>query len=285
MDEEMSGVVQQEEAAPATDLDNIATDDVQETPAEQEEVTQEQPAAEDAPEEQEPEQPQIPNDVWKAARLRAQEEAARRYDREVAKRCAGKANPITGKPITTMKEYWDALDAQAEVRRRAAIEQATKNVSSEQAAAIRKIIENDPEKARMKQQLDEINRQTIEWRAAEEMNKDIQELSKIDPSIKSADDLSRMEGFDQIVSLCQRGLSLVDAYKITHYDSAVSASERSGRQAAINAARSKNHLAKHGGNSSPGNMKAIPAKQLAFFKEQFPDKSMDELTKLYNQTI
>lgn len=285
MDEEMSGVVQQEEAAPATDLDNIASDDVQETPAEQEEVTQEQPAAEDAPEEQEPEQPQIPNDVWKAARLRAQEEAARRYDREVAKRCAGKANPITGKPITTMKEYWDALDAQAEVRRRAAIEQATKNVSSDQAAAIRKIIENDPEKARMKQQLDEINRQTIEWRAAEEMNKDIQELSKIDPSIKSADDLSRIEGFDQIVSLCQRGLSLVDAYKITHYDSAVSASERSGRQAAINAARGKSHLSAHGGNPTPSNQKAIPESWISRLKEQFPDKSMDQLTKLYNVTL
>lgn len=285
MDEEMSGVVQQEEAAPATDLDNIATDDVQDTPAEQEEVTPEQPAAEEAPEEQEPEQPQIPNDVWKAARLRAENEASRRYDREVAKRCAGKTNPITGKPITTMKEYWDALDAQAEVRRRAAIEQATKNVSSEQAAAIREIIENDPEKARMKEQLDEINRRTIEWRAEEEMSKDIKELSKIDPSIKSADDLSRMEGFDQIVSLCQRGLSLVDAYKITHYDSAVSASERSGRQAAINAARGKSHLSAHGGNPTPTNQKAIPEAWISRLKEQFPDKNMEQLTKLYNETL
>lgn len=285
MDEEMSGVVQQEEAAPETDLDNIATDDAQETPAEQEEVNQEQPAAEEAPAEQEPEQPEIPNGVWKTARLRAQEEAARRYDREVAKRCAGKTNPITGKPITTMKEYWDALDAQAEVRRRAAIEQATKNVSADQAAAIREIIENDPEKARMKEQLDEITRQTIEWRATEEMNRDIQELSKIDPSIKSADDLSRLEGFDQIVSLCQRGLSLVDAYKITHYDSAVSASERSGRQAAINAARGKSHLSAHGGNPTPKNQKAIPENWISRLKEQFPDKNMEQLTKLYNETL
>lgn len=286
MDEEMSGVVQQEEAAPASDLDNIAQD--------QPEAREKQPETETAaeveeegPETTEPEQKEepIPNSVWKAARKRAEADANKRFDSEVARRCAGMKNPITGSPITTMKEYWDALDAQAELRRRAAIDQATKNVGAEQAAAIRQILENDPEKARMKARLDDLEHREIETRASAQLEKDVRELSKIDPAIRSMDDLSRLPEFGEIVSLVQSGATLANAYKIARYDAAVTASEKSGRQAAINAARGKTHLASHGGNPTPGNQKAIPADWVSMMKDQFPGKSMDELTKLYNQTL
>ena len=287
MNEENSGVVQQEEAAPASDLDNIATDEVRDTPAEQEEETQEQPAAEGETADSEPEQheDQIPNDVWKTARQRAKSEAAKRYDREVMKRCAGKVNPITGKPITTMKEYWDAIDAQENIRHRAAVQKATSGMSAEQAAAIREVIENDPEKARLQSRVDEMERNTARLMADEQLNNDVRELSKLDPSIKSVDDLSRVPEFGEIVSLVQSGATLVNAYKIARYNSAVAQSEQSGRQAAINAARGKNHLAAHGGSVTKGGQKAIPADWLARHRDQFPDKSLDELTKLYNETL
>lgn len=284
MDEELNGgVVEQEEAAPASDLDNIAQDE----PVEQEPDPETVEESAEEPE-QEPERPgreDIPNHVWAAARKRAEAEEKARVDREFARRCEGKKNPLTGQPIRTMQEYWAAIDAQNELRRQRAIEAATKGIDAQQAAAIREALTNDPEKARMKARIDDLERREIANSAAVALENDLRELSKIDPSIKNVHDLEVLPEFGDIVELVKKGYSLGDAYKVTRYDQVRSASEKSGRQAAINAARSKNHLAKHGGNSAPGNMKAIPAKQLAFFKEQFPDKSMDELTKLYNQTI
>ena len=284
MDEELNGgVVEQEEAAPASDLDNIAQDEPVEQEPDQETVEE---SAEEP--EQEPERPSgedIPNHVWAAARKRAEAEEKARVDREFARRCEGKKNPLTGQPIRTMQEYWAAIDAQNELRRQRAIEAATKGIDAQQAAAIREALTNDPEKARMKARIDDLERREIANSAAVALENDLRELSKIDPSIKNVHDLEVLPEFGAIVELVKKGYSLGDAYKVTRYDQVRSASEKSGRQAAINAARSKNHLAKHGGNSAPGNMKAIPEKQLAFFKEQFPDKSMDELTKLYNQTI
>lgn len=286
MDEELNGgVMQQEEAAPASDLDNIAQD----TPVEQEPEpapeAAEEPAQEPEQEPAQPEQGEIPNHVWAAARRRAEAEERARVDREFARRCEGKKNPVTGQPIRTMAEYWAAIDAQNELRRQQAIAAATRGIDVQQAAAIRDALSNDPEKARMKARLDELERREIQNSAAVALENDLRELSKIDPSIRNVHDLEALPEFGGIVDLVKRGYSLGDAYKVMRYDQVQSASEKSGRQAAINAARSKNHLAAHGGNAAPGKMKAIPSEMVGFLKEQFPGKTMDELTKLYNQCM
>lgn len=287
MDEEMSGVMQQEEAAPATDLDNINPDagyDVEQEQPQQETEPQEQPK-EQPPEQQEEPQEQIPNRVWAAARKRAEQEAQTRIDREFARRCAGAKNPRTGQPITNAREYWEAIDAQNEMRREAALRQATKNADAQQLSAIRDIIQNDPEKVRMRAELDELKRAETVNAAVAQLDADLREVGKLDPAIKTQADLEKLPEYNDILALVQAGYTLPNAYKVVRYDSAVQASEKSGRQAAINAARGKNHLAAHGGNATPGKSKSIPADRVSWYKDMFPDKSMDELTKLYNMTL
>ena len=283
MDEEMSGVMQQEEAAPATDLDNINPDAGYD--AEQEQPQQETEPQEQPPEQQEEPQEQIPNHVWAAARKRAEREAQTRIDQEFARRCAGAKNPRTGKPITNAREYWEAIDAQNEMRREAALRQATKNADAQQLSAIRDIIQNDPEKAQMRAELAELKRTEIVNTAVAQLEADLREVGKLDPAIKTQADLEKLPEYSNILALVQAGYTLPNAYKVVRYDSAVQASEKSGRQAAINAARGKSHLAAHGGNATPGKNKSIPADRLSWYKDMFPDKSMDELTKLYNQTL
>ena len=282
MDEEMNGgVIQQEEAAPATDVDNIETDSVSTEEPETDSTSQEDTAQEPAEEQEET----IPNHVWATSRKRAEEEAKSRYDREIARRCAGKVNPLTGKPITTMDEYWAAIDAQSEIRRRSAVEQVAKGMDAQQAAALRDAIMNDPEKAQMKAQLDELKQRELRSQAQAAIENDIRELSRIDPAIKSIDDLLALPEYPGIEACVKRGYSIVDAYKVQRFESALSASEKSGKQAAINAARSKTHLAAHGGNSTGKGLKSIPESMLSGLREQFPGKTKDELTKLYNETI
>lgn len=228
----------------------------------------------------------IPDSVWATARRRAEADAQRRADAEVARRCAGKVNPLTGKPITTQKEYWEAIDAQAKMRRDAAIQQAAKRLNPQDAAAFTQAIKNDPEKIAMQARLDNLERMEAQKQAEQQLNADMMEIGRIDPSIKNINDLAARPEFNAILGLVNRGYSVVDAFKVTHYDAAVQNSTAAGKQAARNEVRGKTHLAAHGGeNGASGSGRDIPSQWLSHMRDAFPEKSMAELKKLYNQTL
>ena len=103
MEENTSGVFEQEVAAPAPEETN-------EQP--QQETTNEETAVETAPAAQEE---KIPDKVWEAARKRAEREAKQQIvnrDRQFAERFKGFKNPVTGAPIQSEADYFAALDAQ-----------------------------------------------------------------------------------------------------------------------------------------------------------------------------
>lgn len=244
--------------------------------------TAEQP--EDAPEQEaEPPEPEISNDVWATARRRSEREAQERIDRRFAQRFAGYKNPKTGAPIRSADDYFAAMDAQAEMQRQRAIEQATANQSAEQREALRRILDNDPEKARLNARVEELEHARVNDEAQAAFQRDFTELQRLEPGLKTTGDLAKLENFDKIVELVQsKGLDMVTAYKAVNYGKAVQSSTAAGRQAAINAARGKTHLAAHGGANMPGKEKTMSSEMLAKAHEYFPDKSDEELQKLYN---
>lgn len=242
---------------------------------------------EDAPEQEaEPQEPEISNDVWATARKRSEREAQERLDRRFAQRFAGYKNPKTGAPIRSADDYFAAMDAQAEMQRQRAIEQATANQSAEQREALRRILDNDPEKARLNARVEELEHARVNDEAQAAFQRDFTELQRLEPGLKTTDDLAKLENFDKIVELVQsKGLDMVTAYKAVNYGRAVQTGNAAGRQAAINAARGKTHLAAHGGTGQPSNLKPIPDNMRGMLKDAFPGKSDEELTKLYNQTL
>ena len=114
------------EAAGEQELEQgTANPDVQNVEAEQEPVGDE-PA--EAGQEQEA---QIPHEGWKKARVRAEQEAAARYarqqaqqDAEIAARFGHMKVPGTDRPIRTVKDYFEALDAQNRAKTEAALKAA-----------------------------------------------------------------------------------------------------------------------------------------------------------------
>lgn len=228
-------------------------------------------------------EPEIPNNVWAIARQRSEREAQQRVDRQFAQRFAGYKNPETGAAIHTMQDYFDAMDAQNRIARQKAIEQATANQTAEQRAALQRIIDNDPEKAQLKAEMEELKAARVNDEAQAAFNADFAELQKLEPGLKSVADLANMENFGEIVNLVQnKGLDMVTAYKAVNYGRAVQSGTAAGRQAAINAAKGKGHLASHGGANMPGKEKTMSSGMLAKAREYFPDKSEEELQKLYN---
>lgn len=273
MNEEAIGVTEGV-ADPDTNLEETA---VEETAPQAEEPAQE-PAAEEPARE-----PEIPDSVWAVARKRSEREAQARIDRQIAQRFGQYKNPVTGKNIATLDDYFAAMDAQAEQSRQEAINRMTANQSREQQEALRQILANDPEKRRLNARVQELEQKQMSEQAETAFNRDFAELQKLEPALKTVNDLEKLDGFDKIVQLVQeKGLDMVTAYKAVNYGRATQASQAAGKQAAINAARGKNHLAAHDGQAQPGNQKVLSASLLAKAKEMFPDKSEAEIQKLYN---
>ena len=258
------------------------------------ETNQEQTAAEDTTQQaQEPAQesaaeepakePEIPDSVWAIARKRSEREAQARIDRQIAQRFGQYKNPATGKNIATLDDYFAAMDAQAEQSRQEAIDRMTANQSREQQEALRQILANDPEKRRLNARVQELEQKQLDEQAGAAFNRDFAELQKLEPALKTVNDLEKLDGFDKIVQLVQeKGLDMVTAYKAVNFGRATQASQAAGKQAAINAAKGKNHLAAHDGQAQPGTQKVMSESMLHLAKEAFPDKSDAEIQKLYN---
>jgi hypothetical protein len=68
------------------------------------------------------------------------------------------------------------------------------------------------------------------------------EIRKINPSIRSLNDIVSMDTGRAFIEGVNNGLDYVSAYKLANYDSAMSRARAAGEQAARNAAASKSHL-------------------------------------------
>lgn len=258
---------------------------LEETAVEEAAQQVDEPAPEPAAEEPAKE-PEIPDSVWAVARKRSEREAQARIDRQIAQRFGQYKNPATGKPIATLDDYFAAMDAQAEQNRQDAINRMTANQSREQQEALRQILANDPEKRRLNARVQELEQKQVNEQAETAFNRDFAELQKLEPALKTVNDLEKLNGFDKIVQLVQeKGLDMVTAYKAVNYGRAVQSSTAAGRQAAINAVRGKGHLAAHGGAAEQNTLKPIPADMREMLKTAFPGKSEEALTKLYNDTL
>lgn len=271
------------------ELENGVTESVadsepnlEETAVEETTHQAQEPAQESATEEPAKE-PEIPDSVWAIARKRSEREAQARIDRQIAQRFGQYKNPATGKNIATLDDYFAAMDAQAEQSRQKAIDRMTANQSREQQEALRQILANDPEKRRLNARVQELEQKQIDEQAGAAFNRDFAELQKLEPALKTVNDLEKLDGFDKIVQLVQeKGLDMVTAYKAVNFGRATQASQAAGKQAAINAAKGKNHLAAHDGQAQPGTQKVMSESMLNLAKEAFPDKSDAEIQKLYN---
>lgn len=223
----------------------------------------------------EPQSPEV-NARYAAIRRKAEEDAKRRYEAEIgqmnqqiAAMCRGVTHPVTGKPITTMRDYVEAL----QIQQRQANEQELQEKGVD-PNMINRMIESNP----MVMEAQRVIEQSKQTEAAAALNNDLAELSKIDPTIKSVDDLAALQTFPQMVDYINRypGMTIVDAYKIFNYDH----SKQAGRQQAINQMRGKDHLASQGtGVAQNEEYVEVPAEIMSRWKSE--GKTEKQIRDLY----
>lgn len=221
------------------------------------------------------------NAIFADARRRAEAEFKRKQaaiDAQFAERFKDYKNPITGQPIKTAQDYYDALSAQEQMQTRQTL--AEKGIDP---SIIEKAVNNNPAIKAANLVIAEQRIQNVKTY----LDKQVAEVSKIDPDIHSVQDIEASDRYPQILAYVNNNrLSVVDAYRLVYADKLNEKKTAAVKQQAINNAKSQSHLkATESGAGSGDNLVNIPENQLAKWREFFPDKSEKELREAYNNTL
>lgn len=246
--------------------------DTTETEVDTQGVEDAEPAEPQEVEDQAPEQPVDVNAIAAAARRKAEAEMKAR-DAEYARRFGNLVNPKTGEPIRSERDYLAALDAQEELKAKEQLKQ-----SGVDPNLLDSFIANNPAVRQAQAVMAQAQQQSM----YNQINSDIAELGKLDPSIVSLETVP-----PDVIRYCiDRHLeSLVDAYKIVRFGQVSDSQQAAIQQAAINQAKGKSHLNPVNGVAVQDNSVDIPQSEIARWKAYFPEKSAEELKKLYNDTL
>ena len=227
------------------------------------------------------------NRQFAEVRRRAERAARRKYekqyankqsalDRQIAERFKGYTNPETGAPIRTAADYMEALAAQDRTQYKAQMKEAGIDPS-----ILDKAIAQSPVVRHARQ----VERENNQYKAKSMISADMKEIIAFDPSITSPNDVFTQPNFHEVVRYIEKhpGTRMSDAYKLVNFDRLSEARLKAGEQAAINQAKSKDHLKVATGTSDRDKSVDIPSSQLDLWKRAFPDKSPKELKALYNK--
>lgn len=173
-----------------------------------------------------------------AAAEKARGEARAELDRLFAG--CGIDNPFTGGKIGSLADF--------EAYRRAQNDRAReefKRGSGLDDAGYRAFVDELPEvkEAREAKEAADKTRQEAEAeRARVKMDEQLREIAKLNPEIRELKDLAAMETYPKLYEYVQKGNTILDAYKLANYDALTRSAAESAKQAARNAAQSKQHL-------------------------------------------
>ncbi|MHB1154005.1 MAG: hypothetical protein ACYCWE_20730 [Eubacteriales bacterium] len=176
------------------------------------------------------------------ARIKATQEAQRMAAAEIDKAFADMKllDPYTNKIITSKKEY-DAYKA------RHTTETISKELSKAGISreAIDAMIENHPAviKAREAAEgFESAKRQSQDTAAKVHLDSQIKEITAIDPAIKTAEDLFAQPNYETIRGYVRKGLTIVEAYKLSNMDKLSGKTAAAAAQSVYNRTQSKEHL-------------------------------------------
>ena len=222
------------------------------------------------------------NARYAAIRRRAEEEARRKYESEIGQinqkisaMCNGVTHPVTGQPITNVNDYIDALSIQQRQAQEAELQEkgVDPKLIDRMVASNPTVLQAQMMMAQMKQQED-----------MAQLQRDVEEISKLDPNIKTAEDVYNSPYRDQLIAYAQQHkATLADAYKVLLFDNIRSVDTDAARQQAINQMRGKSHLPSQSQNVATENDDdvEVPAEIMARFKAD--GKTEKQIKELYKR--
>lgn len=216
------------------------------------------------------------------ASMRRELEAAKRSQQEIdamyARQYGAYTNPETGQPITSARDYFEAMEAQERMQARAQLQE--NNIDPRM---IDNMIANSPAVRQAKAATAELN----SYRASRMMDEDFKKVLSLDPTKTSEEDILNDPSYLSVVGYIEThpGTRFDEAYKIINFERLADSRGAAAKQSVINQVKSKNHLSTGASIDVQDSDEEIPASMVEKYKEAFPEKSMKELKALYNKTL
>lgn len=212
------------------------------------------------------------------AREEAKTEALKNLDETIKE--MRMTNPYTRKPIESKAEYDEYLE-----RRKTERAQKNREKLGLNEAEYEKFVSDLPEV----QEARELKAQAeAEKKAAQErefqmrVNEEIKNISMLDPSIKSIEDLTKLDNYPALYEKVSKGMSIEDAYKLVNFDRFIKQAGDKSKQAALNGIGGKSHLTTtqtRGQGAIP-----VPPDVREIYKALNPGITDAEISAHYNRT-
>ena len=213
------------------------------------------------------------------ARAEAQADADKYIDDAI--KAMNLKNPYTGKLIETKAELEEYKKSAVDSRKDEFIRRS--GMSEEE---YRSFVENLPEVAQARLEREKLEKARIDAdrnRAAAKLAEEIKQISKLNPAIKSVEDITKSENYPEIYERVKRGYTLYDAYLSVNHAKMSDRSAASARQKALNDMSSKEHLT---ASSQRGKGAVSVPKDVADAYREFNPKATDaEIIKHYNRYV
>lgn len=209
------------------------------------------------------------------AKADAKAEAARIINEAFA--ASGLINPYTKQPITTKEEY-DAYRERFDAEKKKAVMRK----SGMSDADFDAFVQNLPEvrEAReAKQQAEQAKKEAQEAAARVKVDEQMKEISSLDPTIRSMEDLAKMPTYPKFYELVKKGNTLTDAFKLANYDALTKGAAAGARQAALNAAQGKQHMGQT--QTRGAGAVSVPAEVMEQYRAFNPDATEAEIRAHY----
>lgn len=214
----------------------------------------------------------------------AQEAAQARVDEAYRTMFAGQTNPYTGQPIRSEADYraW-----QAEKQRRDSEEQlraAGIDPATIQGAVDRQVqpLRQELEMARMETMRERARR--AQDAAQVTIRQQLDLIARLDPSVKSMEDIAAMPTAEAFRGYVAKGLGLEEAFYMANRKAIEERKLTAARAAGVSAAASKGHLAPVGGGGQAETVE-VPAEQRALYRELMPEATDAEILAAYKQYL
>lgn len=214
----------------------------------------------------------------------AQEAAQARVDEAYRTMFAGQTNPYTGQPIRSEADYraW-----QAEKQRRDSEEQL--RAAGIDPAAIQGAVDRQVQPLR--QELEMARMETMRERARRAQDaaqvtirQQLELIARLDPSVKSMEDIAAMPTAEAFRGYVAKGLGLEEAFYMANRKAIEERKLTAARAAGVSAAASKGHLAPVGGGGQAETVE-VPAEQRALYRELMPEATDAEILAAYKQYL
>ncbi len=212
-------------------------------------------------------------------RVREKQEAEQKGRQDAAAEIFRQMNlqdPKTGKPIKTMEEFSAYQQAKAQAR---AEEDLKKGKLSPEV--LQSVLMASPEMQSILQNARETkeNAEVQDFTARREM--ELAEIRKLNPEIKTLDDIIRMPTGGDFADLVRKGCSFVQAYKTANFDAIMQKNRAAGEQRARNAAMSQAHI--KGTPTSQQEAFVVPQQVREMYRKFNPDITDEEIAKDYRK--